>query len=118
VKKIAPSFIARGGKMKIDLKSYQPKREEVVIPEWSDKPIYVQELLGKHLEQIRKATVYEDGKPVVKNKFSLFISMSVVDENGDFLFSEEDIPSLEKQPLSIVMRIINIINRVSDIYVG
>lgn len=104
--------------MKINLSSYVPKREEVLIPEWSEKPIFVQELLGQHLEVIRNATVTEDGKSTIKNKFSLFIIMSCTDEEGNFLFSEADIPELEKQPLAIIMKIINVINRVSGIYVG
>lgn len=101
--------------MKIDLTSYQPKRKEINIPEWTTETIFVQELLGKQLETIQNSTKIEKGKVVIKHQFALLIVCSLVDADGNYLFTENDIKDLENQPAEIITKIITVIKEVSDV---
>jgi hypothetical protein len=101
--------------MKIDLSSYQPKRKEISIPSWTPEPIYVQELLGKQLELIQNAAKVEKGRVVIKHQFALLIVCSLVDADGNYLFTEDDIKDLEKQPADIITEIMKVIKEVSDV---
>jgi hypothetical protein len=101
--------------MKIDLSSYVIKREEISIPEWSTEPIFVQELSGNQLEMLQRYTALVKGKTVITHQYALLIIASLVDKDGEYLFTEKDIEDLEKQPATIITRVIEAVNRISGI---
>jgi len=101
--------------MKIDLLSYVPKREEISIPEWSKETIYVQELSGTQLEMLQRHAEMVKGKAVIRHQYVLLIIASLVDEKGEYIFSEKDIEALEKQPATLLARIVEVANRVSGV---
>lgn len=101
--------------MKINLKDYTPKTEEIHIPEWTDEPLYVRELLGSQLEMLQRYSRVEDGKMVMDHQNALLIVSSLVDDKGDYLFTEKDIESIENQPAYILSKIIATVGRVSSI---
>jgi len=101
--------------MKIDLHSYQPKKEEISIPEWADEPIFVRELSADNLEMLQRHTEMVKGQPVMKHQYSLLIISSLVDKDDNYLFSENDIEDLEKQPAVLIAKLMEAINRVSGI---
>lgn len=101
--------------MKINLKEYTPKQEEISIPEWTDEPLFVRELIGRQLEVLQKYTSLDKGKSVTKHQNALLILSSLVDKDGDYLFTEDDIDFIETQPVSIIAKIIGAVTRVSDL---
>jgi hypothetical protein len=101
--------------MKIDLSSYVPKRELISIPEWSSEDIFVQELSGTQLEMIQKYSSVVNGNPVIKHQYALLIIASLTDKDGEYLFTEKDIKDIEKQPATILARIVGAISHVSEI---
>ena len=101
--------------MKIDLSSYVPKREEILIPECTKEPIYVQELSGTQLEMLQRHATMEHGKPVVRHQYALLIIASLVDKDGNYLFTEKDLADIEKQPATLLARIVETANRISGV---
>jgi hypothetical protein len=103
--------------MKINLVDYTPKTEEISIPQWSADPLYVQELLGTQLEMIQRYAHLENGKAVIEHQNALLIITSLIDKEGNYLFTEKDIENLEKQPATIIAKILESVNRVSGVTV-
>lgn len=101
--------------MQIDLSSYEPKREEMLIPEWGDEPFYVREMLGRHLEMVQNYADVVKGKVIIKHQFALLIVCSLVDKDNKYIFTEKDIPYIENQPAVLVARIVAVVNRVSGV---
>ena len=61
--------------MKINLTEYTPKQEEIFMPEWTDEPLYVRELLGLQLELLQRYTSVVEGKGVVAHQNALLIKI-------------------------------------------
>jgi hypothetical protein len=91
-----------------DIKNVVLKRKVIHIIEWGDKDYIIQELTGKSAVILNeKLPVDEKGNPMlVASSFPLIISVSMVDEQGNFLFDTDDKRAfLENQPAVVLNKI-------------
>lgn len=102
--------------MKININNYNPRQEQIENP-WGDEPLFVRELLGGQLELIQRYSRSVNGTVVVDHQIALLIVCSLVDEEGNYVFKESDIESLENQPASTISKLIEVIGRISNLKV-
>ena len=86
----------------IDLSKSRPNKisEAIHVDAW-DADVYIREMTGRQLEILKKHVEVIDGIPVTRDELGLVLILSLVDENGAYLFTEKDIPALLDQPLSV-----------------
>ena len=86
----------------IDLSKARPlNRSEVIHVDAWGADVYVQEMTGRQLNVLKKHVEVVDGVAVTQDELGLVLVLSLVDENGQYLFTENDIPALLDQPLSV-----------------
>lgn len=85
------------------------EREVIKIPEWGNGEIIVRCLTGEERDELEKLTVIErpDGTRHIdmQNFRAKFISLCVIDENGNRMFSTEDALELAKKSARALDRI-------------
>lgn len=74
--------------------------EKIHVNAW-DTDVYVREMTGRQLATLKKYIKIINDVPVTENELALVLVLSLVDKDGNFVFSEKDIESLNDQPLSI-----------------
>lgn len=84
---------------KIDL-----KRETINVPEWGGDVI-VSEMDGTTRDHFETTTAIRDEKGRVANARAKLVSYCVVNEDGERIFSDEDIPAIGKLPSGLLTRI-------------
>jgi len=99
----------------IDLNKNVLKREKVLIPEWTEDEVYVQELTGRQVELLKKYVTIVNGIPVAKHEIALMIILSLVDKDGNYLFTEDDIEQLENQPIALIIRLYSLATKLSGL---
>jgi len=91
--------------------------EKVKIPEWGDGEVIVRCLTGQERDELESFVVIEkpDGARGVDltNFRARLISLSVIDEKGDRLFSVGDIERLTKKSAKALDRIFDVAERLS-----
>lgn len=82
------------------------KKEKVHIPEW-DCDVYVRQLSAYEQDDIEIKRFAKDGTPIVLNMRARYVSMCLVDEDGNRIFNEKDIHILSKKAGSVINRLID-----------
>lgn len=100
-------------------KSIQYKQEVVDVPQLGEgAQIIVREMSTAGLETYQKANFQEDGKALHDSPYRWMISLlvhSTVNENGEPLATEDDVPELIKAfPKSALDKLIPVITRVNN----
>ena len=72
------------------------KKKKVKIPEWGDE-VYVSEMSGFMRSQFEFAFTGDTKEWAKKNVAGLYAVYSVVEENGDLMFSPDDVEDLMKK---------------------
>jgi hypothetical protein len=91
--------------------------EEVKVPEWGGS-VLVKGMTGAERDKFEASNMEGKGK---KQKFNLenlrakLVAKSVVDEKGDHLFQESDIPALGKKSASALERVFSVAMRINGI---
>lgn len=90
--------------------------ETVHIPEWGGD-VLVRGLTGYERDQLERAVIELKGKRAIirDNIRAKMVSMSVVDEDGNLVFSESDIEALGKKSASALQRIFEVAQRLSGL---
>lgn len=91
---------------KNDLKKLKPKTEKMKVPEWGDKDTYVYLEHPTMETTIKIIEMGDSEKPNYEQSVDVVI-LSVVDEDGNKFFSEEDRDFLLKQPSTVIHKISN-----------
>lgn len=78
-------------------------RERVEVPEWAAAGgyVYVRSLTGAERDQVERMAVSDTVSKAA------IVAMVAVDENGEQLFTKDDIPALEKKNGTALLRIVN-----------
>jgi len=96
----------------------QPRSRRIVevdVPEWGGV-VRVQELTTSERSKFETSLQGKKGKSDPSRTVTVrerLIVLSVVDEQGQRVFSDEDIPALSEQPIKAIERIFNTIQDVS-----
>lgn len=101
------------------LKIQDIKTEEVFIPEWGDGVgVLVRGLTGAERDTFEESVIDQKGKKtrvVMRNARARLVSMSAVDENGKFIFSEADVEALGRKNAAALDRIYEVASRLAGI---
>lgn len=93
-------------------------REEVHVPEWWDGTVLVQGLNGEERDALEGSMIKGKGKNAEVNLANLrakLVARSIVDEDGNRLFSDHDIPALAKKSAAALDRVYTVAQRLSRI---
>lgn len=99
------------------LKAQDLTTEEVEIPEWGGT-VLVRGLNGRQRDEFEGSMVERRGRRAVMNTANMrakLVAWSVVDENGERLFNNGDIPELGEHSAAAVNRIYNVAARLSGL---
>lgn len=91
-------------------------REKVEVPEWGGC-VYIGEVSAKDWMESQDAALKdkEDGRQFSTAPWiGRILAKSIVDENGNRIFSDEDASELMKKPLTIINRLYRIADKVND----
>lgn len=90
-----------------DILSAAIKTDEVDVPEWGGK-VLVRELTSHEATELGFGMVTDEGgidRSKVPDMMAKAVVLAVVDENGDRLFSEDDIELLRQKSFGPIQRI-------------
>lgn len=91
--------------------------EEVEIPEWSGS-VKVRGMTGKDRDAFEASLMEKKGKSTEQNFANLrakLVSRTVVDDEGNLIFSEADIPAIGEKSAKAIDRIFKVAQRLSGI---
>jgi hypothetical protein len=91
------------------------KVETVEVPEWGGS-VQVRTLTGKDRDAfVESLPTNPDGTTDPKNYRSALLAFTIVDENGELLFSEEDVNALGNKSATAIMRVFAVANKLNGI---
>lgn len=91
--------------------------EEVFIPEWKDS-VYVRSLTAFERDKLEQDLIDSKGKASIKNLENLrarLCSISICNENGELLFSPNEVKALGEKNASALSRIFSVAQRLSGL---
>ena len=86
------------------LKSRAPKTRDVEIPEWGGT-VTVQEMTAEQRDEFDEYVISMREENKVKGLRAVVVSICTVDEYGKRIFTDLDIPDLQKKSATIIGRI-------------
>jgi len=89
------------------------RMEEVEVPEWDGGTVIVKTMTGVERDQFEASIVSEPGQRDMRNLRAKIVALSVVDENGNRLFSFEDAVELGEKSARALNRIFSVAQRLS-----
>ena len=93
--------------------------EEVQIPEWGeDATVYVKGMTGAERDKFESSLVVLRGKSQTLNMANIrakLASLTICDENGKRLFSEQDVQVLSQKSASALQRVFVVAQKLSRI---
>lgn len=93
--------------------------ETVAVPEWGDDAtVRVKGMTGAERDRFEAKSIKKEGKeyvPVWENIRARLIAMTVVDDEGELIFSEADVASLAKKSAAAMNRVTVVSQRLSGI---
>lgn len=92
-------------------------KELVPVPEWGGE-VYVRGMSGEERDKWEAGIVTSNGKTQrvdMKNVRAKLAAMTVCDEEGNLLFSTNDVPDLSKKSAAALQRIFAVAQRLSKI---
>jgi hypothetical protein len=99
------------------LKADDIKTERVDVPEWGGTVI-VKSLTGRQRDEFEGSMIEQRGRRAVMNTANMrakLVAWSVVDETGERLFNNGDIPDLGEHSAAAVNRIYNVAAKLSGL---
>jgi hypothetical protein len=91
--------------------------EEVSIPEWGGK-VFVRNMSGAERDQFEASLIEIRGKRQIFDMVNVrakLVSLSVCDEAGGLLFTEQDVRALGEKSASAIQRIFRVAQRLSGL---
>ncbi|KPK67836.1 MAG: hypothetical protein AMJ84_12280 [Acidithiobacillales bacterium SM23_46] len=89
------------------------RREAVVVPDW-DGSVFVQTMTGIDRDAF-ELSLTKDGKASIENMRAKLCARTIVDENGNRLFTEDDVEALGKKSGTALDRIFEVAQRLNGI---
>ncbi|KPL27960.1 MAG: hypothetical protein AMJ72_05845 [Acidithiobacillales bacterium SM1_46] len=89
------------------------RREQVVVPDW-DGSVFVQTMTGIDRDAF-ELSLTKDGKASIENMRAKLCARTIVDENGNRLFTEDDVEALGKKSGTALDRIFEVAQRLNGI---
>ncbi len=99
------------------LNSTDLKPQEVTIPEWNGK-VLVRGLTGAERDYFEQSVIEQKGKDAKVNLNNIrakLVSLTVIDENGNRIFQEEDVKKLGEKSASALNRIFEVAQKLSGL---
>lgn len=90
------------------------KREQVEVPEWGGTVI-VAALSGTQRDAWEASIVTSEGRPNLRNMRAKLVSVSVVDEAGQQIFSAADVEALGAKSAAALERVAKVAQRLSKL---
>lgn len=90
--------------------------EEVVIPEWNGMTVRVKSLTGAERDDLEASMLEGEGKKThikLSNLRAKMVARTVVDESGQRVFADADIPALSQKNAAALDRIFTVARRLS-----
>jgi hypothetical protein len=88
------------------------KTETVPVPEWGGE-VLVASMMGDARDKLEAQIASTDGPRRFERMRAKMVSAAVVDESGNLLFSETDVPALGKKSALALQRVFNVAMRLS-----
>lgn len=85
-------------------KKRAPKTEDVQVPEW-DGFITVQEMTAAQRDEFDEFVLKMREQNKVQGLRAVVVSICAIDEDGERIFSDLDVPDLQKQSSKVIGRI-------------
>jgi len=92
--------------------------EDVLIPEWGNRYVRVRALTGAERDAFEQSIVEQRGKSTrmnLKNIRAKLVALTVVDEDGKRVFSDEDAELLGRKSAVALNRIFEVAQRLSGL---
>jgi len=96
------------------LQANDNKTEQIEVPEWGGEVI-VAVMSGHARDRLEASIVGKNGGSNLQNIRAKYVAASLVDENGDLLFSESDIAALGKKSAAALDRVFAVAQRLNHI---
>jgi len=99
------------------LKADDIKTEEVQVPEWGGS-VLVRGMTGAERDRYEAAVVEQNGKNTkvnMRNARARLMTMTVVDEKGNKLFTQADIETLGQKSAAALQRVFEVATRLAGI---
>lgn len=77
------------------------KTIDVEIPEWGGT-VRLSQVMGYARDRWEQSCIDSKGKPIKENMRARLLAMSIVDEDGNLMFTEDDIEELGKKSANIL----------------
>lgn len=90
--------------------------EDVLIPEWGNRYVRVRTLTGAERDAFEQSIIEQRGKKVrmkLNNIRARLVALTVIDENGNRVFSDEDAEWLGKKSAAALDRIYTVAQRLN-----
>jgi len=90
------------------------KSELVQVPEWGGE-VKVAVMSGTARDRLEASIVGKNGGQNLQNVRAKYVAASLVDDNGDLIFSETDISALGKKSAAALDRVFEVAQRLNHI---
>jgi len=88
------------------------RKEQVEVPEWAGS-VWVKTMSGKERDQLESSIIDTSGERNMEHLRAKVVALSVVDEEGNRLFSFEDALELTKKSARALDRVFSVAQRLS-----
>jgi len=88
------------------------RRERVEVPEWGGD-VFVRTMTGSERDQLEISIIGKQGERNLENLRAKIVALSVVDEEGNRVFSFEDTPALALKSARAMDRVFAVAQRLS-----
>lgn len=98
------------------LQTLDATTETIFVPEWGGS-VFVKTLSAEEREEFENLFINDDGKrkpqTEITNLRAFLVSLSVVNENGERVFTTDDVEELNRKNANCIERIFNVAQRLS-----
>lgn len=88
--------------------------ELVAVPEWGGE-VYVRGMNGIERDQFELSIMGSDKKQNLENIRARLVALTVVDEQGERLFTDDDVTALGRKSATALNRVVEVAQRLSAI---
>jgi len=96
------------------LKAQDLPQEEVYVPEWGGY-VRVRGLTAAERDALESTMLQTNGQVRLENFRARLVAMSIVDEEGNRLFSDEDVDALGRKSAAALQRVFDVAMRLSGL---
>ena len=88
-------------------------KEKVSVPEWGNGDLWVKTLTGSERDSFEQSMVQKKNKPNLNNVRARFAVLTICDDKGERLFSDNDAEALGKKSAAALDRVFEVAQRLN-----